>query len=363
VVRVGRGALRLLPADLTRRLAVRDVVVVSDATVARLHGGAVVRALAAAGFRTRLLTFPAGERSKTRSVKARLEDRLVSLGIGRDAAIVALGGGVTSDLAGFLAATWHRGVPVAQAPTTLLAMVDAAIGGKTGVDLPAGKNLVGAFHQPVGVWADPSVLETLPRTELASGFAEVVKIAAVTDRALFAWLESNAAALRARSPRVLERAIAASMAAKARVVSRDERESGRRAILNFGHTVAHAIEAASGYRIRHGAAVALGLAVESRLAVAATGLPPGAAARIARLLEALDASLAWPRSLDPERVVAATRRDKKNRLGRVRYALPVGLGRMPVGSAVTVAVPEKDLRRAIRAHRGSSRIDFEVPAL
>jgi 3-dehydroquinate synthase len=349
VVRVGPGALRLLPGDLAARLPERDVVVVSDATVARLHGRALVLSLRAAGFRTRLLTFPAGERSKTRTVKARLEDRLLALAVGRDAALVALGGGVTGDLAGFLASTWHRGVPVVQAPTTLLAMVDAAIGGKTGVNLPAAKNLVGTFHQPAAVYADVSVLSTLPRSEMASGFAEIVKIAAAADRSLFEWLESHAAELRRGNARALEHAIAAAIARKAAVVTRDERETGRRAILNLGHTVAHAVEAASGWRVGHGAAVALGLVAECRLATRATGFPASSASRVARLLEALGASLAWPRSLDPSRVAEAARHDKKNRRETIRCALPVALGRMPASSDPTVAIPEKDLRDAIRA--------------
>ena len=247
---MGDGALPALADHLAAERPGALAVVVSDSQVAPLHGVPLAEAIRARGGRAEVLTFPAGEAHKTRETKASLEDGLLRLQAGRDTAIVAVGGGVTGDLAGFLAATWHRGVPVYQVPTSLLAMVDAAIGGKTGVDLPGGKNLVGAFHQPAALAVDPRVLETLPDAELRAGCAEVVKLAAVADAALFARLEREAEALLARDRALLEAVVSRCIAVKARIVARDEREAGVRASLNFGHTVGHALERLSGLRRR-----------------------------------------------------------------------------------------------------------------
>jgi len=286
----------------------------------------------------KLVTFPPGERYKTRETKARLEDRLLRLGAGRDTVVVALGGGVTGDLAGFLAATWHRGVPFVVVPTSLLSMVDAALGGKTGVDLPDGKNLVGAFHQPVSLWADVRVLRTLTEHAYRAGFAEAVKTAAALDATLFRRLEADVARLLRRDERSVGRIVARCLALKGRVVASDERDAGRRAVLNFGHTVAHAIEAATDYRVAHGEAVAIGVVAEARLAERLTGLPHAHADRIEALMRAFGLPVRPPRGLDPKRIARAARRDKKTRAGVVRCALPETIGRMPMGSDPTIPV-------------------------
>jgi len=325
--------------------------VISDSTVALLHARALCIALRRNGLRVDLVAFPAGERAKTRRTKAALEDRLAALGADRDTTIVAMGGGVTTDLAGFVAATWHRGVPVVHVPTSLLAMVDAAIGGKTGVNLPAGKNLVGCFHQPRGVYADPDMLRTLAPRRYVEGLAEVIKTAVVTDAAFFAWLERNAAALRDREPAVVERAILRAIRGKLSIVTQDERDEGRRQVLNFGHTVGHAIEAASGYRVPHGLAVAIGLVAEARVAVRRSGFPAADLARLERLVVALGLPARPPAKLSIDAVLAATRSDKKARAGGPRCALPRAIGRMGAGRAVTVAVTRADLRAALRHRR------------
>lgn len=337
--------------DLAAAPPARRLLLVSDDRVAPLHAEPLLPRLRKRGFAVDLLTFPAGEASKVRRTKARLEDRAVELGAGRDTAFVAVGGGVTGDLAGFLAATWHRGVPVVQVPTSLLAMADAALGGKTAVNLPAGKNLVGAFHQPWGVYADVTVLETQPATYFRDGFAEVVKSAVIADAALFRRLEETAPRLIDRDGEALEPVVAACMRIKGTVVSHDEREAGRRAVLNFGHTVAHALEAVSGYRLRHGRALAVGLVAESRLAEAATGFAPSAGARVEALLHGLGLSTALSLRLDVDSVVRATRRDKKARAGVARYALPCRLGGMLPGDEVTVEVGEQALRKALAERR------------
>ena len=351
-VRVGRGALAVLVDDLAREPPARLFVLVSDERVGPLHGRPLAERLARSGLRVELVTLPRGERAKTREIKAEVEDRLLFLGAGRDSAVLAVGGGAVGDLAGFVAATWHRGIPVIQVPTTLLAMADAALGGKTGVNLDGLKNAVGCFHQPWGVYADVALLGTLDEPDYRAGFAEVVKAAAVADAGLFRDLEVSAAALGAREPETLERVLGRSLRIKARVVRQDERETGRRALLNFGHTVGHALEAASGYALPHGRAVAIGLAVECRLAERLTGFPARHSARLARTLAALGLSPRLPAGLDAAAVVEAARRDKKNREGAIHCALPLAIGRMPRGDAVTVPVSEAELRAALVDPRG-----------
>ena len=348
-MRVGSGALATLLDDLVRDPPGAPLIVVSDRRVAPLHARPLVRALERAGLSTHLVAIPPGERSKSRQAKARLEDELFALGADRGTALVAVGGGVVGDLAGFVAATWHRGVPVVQVPTTLLAMVDAALGGKTAVNLPGGKNLVGSFHQPWGVYADIGTLATLAERQYVAGFAELVKTAAVADARLFGWIERSVDALRRRDPVALEHAVGRCLRLKGAVVRADERESGPRAALNFGHTVAHALEAASAFRWSHGAAVAVGLCVEARLAERLVGFPHDEVARLRALIGALGLPLALPRSIPPETILAAARRDKKTRAGRLRCALPRRIGTMPPGADVTVEVPRAELARALAA--------------
>ena len=334
---VARGAIELAAGDVARKFPRAFKVVVSDSRVGRLHGQHFVRLLAGHGAPASLLTFPFGERFKTRETKARLEDRLLQLRAGRDTVVVALGGGVTGDLAGFVAATWHRGVPVVSIPTTLLSMVDAALGGKTGVDLADGKNLVGAFHQPVSLWADVRVLRTLPERTYRAGLAEAVKTAAALDATLFRRLEADVAQLLRRDELFLGRLVARCLVLKGRVVVTDEREGGR-AVLNFGHTIAHAIEAATDYRVAHGEAVSIGVVAEARLACRLTGLPRAEADRIEALLRAFGLPVRPPRGLDRERLASILRRDKKTRSGVVRCALPERIGRMPAGPDPSVPV-------------------------
>jgi 3-dehydroquinate synthase len=351
-VRVGAGALDALLEDLASTLPGRRLFVVSDDRVAPLYGEPLCRNLVRRGQPAELLTFPEGERNKTREIKARLEDRLLDAGAGRDSAVIAVGGGVTGDLAGFLAATWHRGIPVVQVPTSLLAMADAALGGKTAINLGAGKNLVGAFHQPLAVYADVSVLSTLDEERYVEGFAEVIKSAAVGDVRLFRWLERNVDALLDRDTQALEHAISACMTIKGRVVSRDERETGRRAVLNFGHTIGHALEALSGYEMHHGHAVAVGMGVEGRIAVGETGFPSSHLERLVRLVERFGLPLRPPASAAPSAVAEAARRDKKARAGEVRYALPREIGRMLPGAEVTVPVDESAAISALTGAAG-----------
>jgi len=320
---VERGAISSL-ADLWRP-EWEAAAVIGDENVLACHGERARRLLEGIAPKVAVLGFAPGEASKTRAVKEQLEDRLLAEGFGRGTCIVALGGGVSLDLAGFVAATYLRGVACINIPTSLLAQVDAGFGGKTGVDTPHGKNLVGAFHQPAAVVVDPELLETLPEGEWPSGFAEMVKTAVVADGELYSWMEANASFMAART-RIDTHPIARCALAKCDIVREDETEGGRRAILNFGHTVGHAVERATSYSVPHGVAVAMGMVVEAHLAVELAGLPEEHAARIEALLGRLGLSR-FPRvpfaAVRPFLAV-----DKKNRAGEIRAALPARIGVM-----------------------------------
>jgi 3-dehydroquinate synthase len=326
-VYVDVGALTRLPEMLSALWGERRLAIISDSHVAALYDkwaqGNLIRANAS-------LIFPAGEASKTRETWSRLSDELLARGFGRDSAIVAIGGGVVGDMAGFVAATYCRGVPYAQVPTTLLAMLDASVGGKVGVDTPQGKNLIGAFHPPAIVVSDPTVLMDLPAAEYRAGFAEAIKHGVIADAKYFEWIETHVSGLVARSRESLVDLIRRSVEIKAEVVSADERESGRRAILNAGHTVAHALETESGFQLAHGEAVALGLIAETRIAEQMGIAPPGLSARIAKLAGALGLPTALQSPRDLTRLAQALTRDKKNRAGKIHLALPEDLGRMHV---------------------------------
>jgi 3-dehydroquinate synthase len=344
---IGRGLLADLPALVKAACPAGRYAVITDSHVAQLYGEKVVKQVSGAGCQVEIFAFPAGEWNKTRETWASLSDLMLAAKFGRDAAVIALGGGVVGDLAGFVAATYLRGIPCIQVPTTLLAMIDSSIGGKTGVDVPAGKNLLGAFHQPRLVLADLDVLGSLPPPHLAAGMAEAVKHGVIADRRYFDALDAEHRAVTAREPEALERVVRRSVEIKAEVVAADEREAGRRAILNFGHTVAHAIEATTKFATLHGEAVAIGMAYEARLAEALGIAEPGTAARVRRLLERYALPLDLPEGASVDALVAAMQFDKKAREGTVRFALPRAIGHMYAdGKSWTVVAPE-DVVRAV----------------
>jgi len=326
-VTVAPGALERV-AETASGSGAHRYAVITDDNVGPLYGARIRDALGTA--RTTMLTVPAGEAHKTRDTWARLTDELLAAGFGRDSLIVALGGGVVGDVAGFVAATYMRGIPFVQVPTTLLAMVDASIGGKTGVDTPAGKNLVGAFHQPLAVVVDPSVLATLPREHLRAGFAEVIKHGAIADEAYLdraVAAASDLSSLDVTGDAMID-LVSRSIEIKADVVRRDEREGGLRKILNFGHTIGHAVELLSDYSMLHGDAIAVGMSYESALAERCGVAAAGTAERIQRAVKAAGFEGRRPASMPPDRIVAATHGDKKARAGRVEYALPSRVGAM-----------------------------------
>jgi 3-dehydroquinate synthase len=343
---IGAGAWQQLGALLPAEG--HGVAVISEQQVWALWGEALTAILAPVAPAHRPYLFAPGERHKTRETKAALEDQLLADGWGRDVTIVALGGGVVTDLAGYVAATYLRGVAYLSLPTTLLAMVDAALGGKTGVNAAAGKNLVGAFHQPVAVLADLDALSTLPDAELDHGLAETVKHAALADEALLDRLVTDATALRARDPEALRAAVARSAAVKLSLVAADERDHGVRQALNFGHTVGHALERAAGYRLGHGLAVAVGMCVECDAAVHAGLMAPTVRDRIVGVIAALGLPTRLPPGVDRDALAAALALDKKNRRGEIRYTFPVVPGRIATfDGSYTTALPADAVARAL----------------
>jgi 3-dehydroquinate synthase len=348
---VGRGLLAELGARVAP-LARGRTVVITDETVAGLHGKAALASLKAAGAPGRLLTVPPGEGSKSFAELERVIDRMLAFQLDRKDVVVALGGGVVGDLAGLAAALYMRGIDFVQVPTTLLAQVDSSVGGKTAIDTPHGKNLVGAFHQPRLVLADIDLMATLPERQLRSGWAEVLKHGLICDAAFLDWLASEGAAGATGDPVALERAVVRSVEIKSAIVGEDEKEAGRRALLNLGHTFGHAIEAELGFdemKLTHGEAVALGCALAFRFSAASGLCAPEAAARV----EAIFAAAGLPTRLDQAgtfRSAALVKRmtgDKKAEGGRLTLILARAIGDAFVARDVDATAVSAFLEREI----------------
>ncbi len=339
-VKVGSGLVDRLGAEAKELGLGRGCALISDANVAPLYGARAMESLRDAGFRPVEITVPAGEKSKSLEQAEWICERMIEAGLDRKAWVVALGGGVVGDLAGFVAAIYYRGVPFIQAPTTIVAQVDSAVGGKTGVNTRNGKNLIGAFHQPRLVLADVDTLATLPDREFNEGFAEVIKHGAIRDRSL---LDAVASLDRANLAPIIRR----NVEIKARIVAADEHETtGERALLNFGHTVGHGIEAAAGYgKLLHGEAISLGLVAACRISVERAGLDPGEAGRITALLEQYGLPTRLPRGIPAAAILAALKADKKFEEGAIRFVLCPRLGEAYVSKDVTLY----DIEQAIGA--------------
>jgi 3-dehydroquinate synthase len=359
---LGPGTLAGLGALLVAQGIRADsrVLVVTNPVVEQHYGSTCRRSLQEAGFAADTLVIEAGEKQKTPATVARIHDAAFRHRLERGSLIVALGGGVVGDMAGFAAATWLRGIAVVQVPTTLLAMVDASIGGKTGVNHPGGKNLIGAFHQPRLVLIDPTVLSTLPEREFRAGMAEVIKYGVIGDPELFEDLEAAARldpraglADRHRVGEVLlERLLERSAAAKARVVAADEREGGLRAILNYGHTLGHAVETLSGYgTYLHGEAVGLGMLAAGEISLAMGLWQQEDQQRQRAVIGAAGLPLTWP-PLDPEAVLVCLQGDKKVRQGRVRFVLPTAIGTVEIRDDVPSEAIQGALERLAAPQAG-----------
>ena len=342
-VLVGSGLLARSGALCAEARLHGKCAVITDGNVGKLHGSAVLESLRGAGFDPILLTVPPGEKSKRLAAAEDLIDGMLAAGLDRGSFVVALGGGVIGDLAGFVAAIYQRGIPFVQIPTTIVAQVDSSIGGKTGVNAKAGKNLVGAFHQPRLVLADTDTLATLPDREYREGFAEVIKHAAIRDADMLGQIDPSA-------PREsLAPLIARNIAIKAAIVAADEKEqSDMRALLNFGHTIGHAVENAAGYgELLHGEAISLGLAAALVVSERKSGLSAGDADQVRAKLSAFGLPLALPAYLKTDALLAAAAKDKKFSGGKIRFVVVPRLGHAELSSEVT----EADLREAIEAIR------------
>lgn len=348
---VGDGVRRFLDSAVADAAPSGRCALITDDNVRELWGRDVHARLASAGIDVVTVSFPAGEAHKTRETWAALTDSLLEARLGRDSCVVSLGGGVVGDVAGFVAATYLRGIPFIQVPTTTLAMIDASVGGKTGVDHPLGKNLVGAFHAPEAVLADPCFLSTLGRGARADGFAEAVKHGVIEDADYGQWLASRAAPLLDGRGDDVERAVVRSVEIKAGVVSADEFEAGRRQILNFGHTVGHALEAESGYLLSHGRAVAAGMVAEAGIGEELSVTARGTGDRIRRLVRAFGLPETHECLARPRRLAERMTRDKKTRSGVVHLVRLEEFGRTGEAGDVTIPVAVDELVRIMEQWR------------
>jgi 3-dehydroquinate synthase len=325
----------------------KRVFIITDSNVKKLYGKHLLQSLLTASVDAWLIDIPAGEESKNAGVVHALHSELLEHGIDRGSVVVALGGGVVGDVGGYAAATILRGVEFVQVPTSLLAQVDSSVGGKVGIDHELGKNLIGAFHQPSAVLIDPLVLKTLPDRDFASGLAEAVKIAVSLDATMFRFLEKNARAIKKRDPKILAALIDRSIRLKAAVVQKDVKDTGLRKVLNLGHTIGHALELVSGYSLRHGEAVAIGLVSESRIARDMGLISTKEFARLLHLMNALDLRLAFPRIKDKSLFLRALAMDKKSEGQSPRFVLLSGIGSTVVG----VDVPSPFVEALLNAGR------------
>lgn len=326
--------------DYCKKIA-NKIVIITDDNVNKLYGEKIKNLLTQTGLPVYLLSFPAGENYKTRETKAALEDEMLAQGCMRDTCIIALGGGIVTDVAGFVAATYCRGIPVIYIPTTLLAMVDASIGGKTGINTTNGKNLIGTFTQPIRVYIDVDFLQTLPKEEFNNGLAELIKHAIIADKKLFEELKANPLSI--LNKKDLQDMIYKSCDIKRKIVEQDPEEKNIRKLLNFGHTVGHALEAASDYQIRHGEAVALGMIIESKISAELGLLKPEISDQIAKMLCIYELPLTFSKTIKSEELMTYFKLDKKNINNEIYCVLLEDIGKPYVLENAYAHPVEKDL--------------------
>jgi 3-dehydroquinate synthase len=346
---IGEGILKTIPLDLDNDKNPYSSVIVTDSIVSSLYGQELLKAFNNSGLNSHLISFPAGETHKNRDTKAWIEDEMSKLKIGRDSCLIALGGGVVGDVVGFVAATYNRGLSYIQVPTTLVASVDSSIGGKTGVDTPYGKNLIGAFYQPWKVYIDVDTLQTLSQKEIREGLAEVTKYSVIKDEELFEYLEKNIDRVFSFITKVLTHVIKRCCEIKGEVVELDEKESNLRKILNFGHTVGHAIETTSDYKISHGEAISMGMVIEGKIGIEMGFWNKFEFERLLVLLQRAGLPVKLPKSLDITRIIDVMKLDKKARQGNLEMVLPRKIGEMAkVNSNYGIRIEEKLIKRILK---------------
>ncbi|PIR21028.1 MAG: 3-dehydroquinate synthase [Deltaproteobacteria bacterium CG11_big_fil_rev_8_21_14_0_20_47_16] len=351
---IGAGVLNKLPLWLRRHYPKHTVVVISDKTVMRILAKKVVSSIRQKKFKVVTIEIPAGEKSKSRDVMQSVEKRMFAEHCGRDTIIIAMGGGVVGDLAGFVAATYMRGLPYIQVPTSLLAMVDSSVGGKTGIDTDYGKNLLGAFWQPKAVFADTKALKTLPSAHIVNGLVEALKMFMTHDAKSFSYAVHNLDKALACDVRILASIIQRAVTIKAAVVQRDEKESGERMTLNFGHTIGHAVEHLSNYKVMHGAAVAMGILLEAKIAEMLGLLSEQGFQIIRDVLAELDITPRVLKQLNIDHLLKATQLDKKKKQGKVHYVLLSDLGKVHQSlKQFAHYVPDGTVRRAYKTLIGA----------
>ena len=345
---VGSDILRELPQIMEKTRRPSKAVVLTNRVIAERYGKPVVEILRKSGISTEIIVLRAGETNKNMNTACRIYEQFAEMGLDRHSAVVAVGGGVVCDIAGFVAATYLRGLDLYQIPTTLLAQVDASIGGKNGVDLPQGKNLVGTFYQPKAVIVDVSVLRSLPVREIRGGLAEIVKHGVVYDEAYFKYVRSRASMLTGRNEDEMAKVVRRSIEIKAEIVSRDELDNGIRGILNFGHTIGHALEVVNDYKLlRHGEAISIGMITESMIAEKLGICPKGISREISNTLVGLRLPVQMPDSVSPQSIINAMEYDKKTIAGSIRMALPTVLG----NARIVEGISREIVMEAIKQHQ------------
>ena len=349
---IGSSILNLMTAFIEKNHKEKKIVIITDSNIKNLHTK-VLKSLK--HLDPYVITIPPGEISKSRETKAKIEDLLLEKHYNRDTVIIALGGGVIGDLAGFVAATYNRGIPLIQVPTTLLAMVDSSVGGKTGIDTKHGKNLIGATHQPNAVFTDLDFLNSLPKEELLNGMAEIIKIAVTSDKALFSFIEKNSKDILAKEKKALLNIIKKSIELKKHVVEKDETETGLRQILNFGHTFGHAIENYSEYKIKHGFCVSLGIAVEAKIAVISNNLNQEEEERIISLLDNLNLPTQVKSTINIPKIIKIMKVDKKTRNQKPRFVILKEIGKIKTeNNYFSFEIDENTIKKAVEAYKWSA---------
>jgi 3-dehydroquinate synthase len=343
---IGSSVLNQLPDYLKKSQADKKIVIITDDTIKRLYEKNIIKTLK--DFNPYLISIPAGESSKNRETKQEIEDKVLEKKYGRDTVIIAFGGGVIGDIAGFVASTYGRGVPLIQIPTTLLAMVDSSVGGKTGVDTKYGKNLIGTIYQPDAVFTNLDFLENLPQEELLNGLAEIIKIAITSDKNLFEFIEKNHEKILKKDKEALTNIIKRSIELKRDIVEKDEKETGLRQTLNFGHTIGHAIEASSNYQLKHGFCVSIGMAVETRIAVLNNDLKQEEEKRIISILNKFNLPIKINKKFETNRLIDFMLSDKKARKHKPRFVILEDIGKIKKqNDNFSFEIKEEIMRKAV----------------